>query len=134
MSGNLCRRQLKFNPVLSSFDLNDSFCEAFVSDNDLERSSHQVRIVELHARSFVPIIPEYFEPCRLQFVVELRSDLSGLGRLGEREKMYVERRDGEGPDNALRIVVLFDRRCSGAADTDAVAAHNGQALFAVKVQ
>jgi hypothetical protein len=63
MSGNLRRRQLELDPVLSSFDLYDSFCEALVSDNDLERSSHQVRIVELHTRSFVPIIPEYFEPC-----------------------------------------------------------------------
>ena len=72
MSGDLSRRQLEFYPVLPSFDLYDSFGEALVSDDDLEGSSHQVRIVELHTRSFVPIIPEYFEPCRLQFVVELQ--------------------------------------------------------------
>ena len=78
MSGDLRRRQLEFDPVLPSFDLHHSFGEALVSDYDLERSSHQVRIVELHARSFVPIIPEYLEPCGLQFVVELRGDMGGL--------------------------------------------------------
>ena len=65
MSGDLSRRQLEFHPVFPSFDLHDSFGEALVSDDDLEGGSHQVRIVELHARSFVPIIPEYLEPCCL---------------------------------------------------------------------
>ena len=78
MSGHLSRRQLEFDAVFPGFDLHDSFGEAFVSDNDLKRGSHQVRIVELHARSFVSIIPEYFEPCCLQFVVELRGDLGCL--------------------------------------------------------
>ena len=78
MSGDLSRRQLEFDPVLPSFDLHDSFGEALVSDNDLERGSHQVRIVELHTRSFVPIIPEYLEPCCLQFVIELSGDLGCL--------------------------------------------------------
>ena len=77
MSGDLSRRQLELGPVLPSFDLYDSFGEAPVSDDDLERGSHQVRIVELYARSFVPIIPEYFQPCCLQFVIELRGDLGG---------------------------------------------------------
>src|SRR4029077_5978582 len=134
MSGILRRRQLEFDPVLSSFDLHNSFCEALVSDNDLERSAHQVRIVELHTRSFVPIIPEYFEPCHLQFVVELLSDLGGRVRLGAGEKMHMEWRDWERPDNTLRVVVLFDCRSGSAADTDAVASHDRQALFAVKVQ
>ena len=78
MSGDLRRRQLEFHPVLSSFDLHNSFGKALVSDNDLEWGSQQVRIVELHTSSFVPIIPEYFEPCRLQFLIELRGDLGGL--------------------------------------------------------
>lgn len=79
MSGDLSRRQLELDPVLPSFDLYDSFGEAPVSDDDLERGSHQVRIVELHARPFVPIIPEYFHPCCLQFAVELSGDLGSLG-------------------------------------------------------
>ena len=79
MSGDLSRRQLELDPVLPSFDLYDSFGEAPVSDDELKRGSHQVRIVELHACSFVPIIPEYLEPCGLQFAVELRSDLGSLG-------------------------------------------------------
>jgi hypothetical protein len=125
MSGDLRRRQLEFYPVLSSFDLDHSFCEALVSDNDLEWSSHQVRIVELHTRSFVPIIPEYFEPCRLQLVVELRGDLGDLCRLGEWEEMRMKRRDWEGPDNPLRVVVLFNRLSGGATDSYAVASHDG---------
>ena len=79
MSGDLSRRQLELDPVLPSFDLYDSFGEAPVSDGELKRGSHQVRIVELHARSFVPIIPEYLEPCCLQFAVELCRDLGCLG-------------------------------------------------------
>lgn len=78
MSGNLSGRHLEFDSVLPSLNLYDSFGEALVSNDDLERGSHQVRIVELHARSFVSIIPEYLEPCGLQFVVELRGDMSGL--------------------------------------------------------
>ena len=46
----------------------------------------------------------------------------------------MERRDGEGPDNALLIMVLFDRRSCSAADADAVASHDGQAFFAVGIQ
>jgi hypothetical protein len=60
MSGDLSGRQLEFHPVFSSFDFHDSFGEALVSDDDLERGSHQVCIVELHPRSFVSIIPKYF--------------------------------------------------------------------------
>ena len=71
--------QLEFHPVVSGFDLDDSFGEALVTDDDLEGGSHKIRIVELHARSFVPIIPEYLDPCCLQFVIELRGDLGGRG-------------------------------------------------------
>ena len=78
MSGDLSRRQLELDSVFPSFDLYDSFGKAPVSDDELKRGSHQVRIVELHARSFVSIIPEYFEPCCPQFVVELRGDFGGL--------------------------------------------------------
>src|SRR6185503_6052115 len=48
--------------------------------------------------------------------------------------MHVEWGDWEGPDNAFHVVVLFDRRCRSASDTDAVASHDGRALFAVKIQ
>jgi hypothetical protein len=78
MRGDLRRRQLEFYPVLSGFDLHNSFSESLVSDNYLVWSSQQVRIVELHTGSFVPIIPEYFEPCRLQFFIELCGNLGGL--------------------------------------------------------
>ena len=46
----------------------------------------------------------------------------------------MERRDREGPDNAFIVVVLFDRRSGSASDADAVASHDGEALFAVKIQ
>ena len=78
MSGHLSRRQLEFDSILPSFDLDDSFGKALVSDDDLERGSHQVCIVELYARSFVPIVPEYFEPCCLQVIVKLGCDLGRL--------------------------------------------------------
>ena len=78
MRGDLCRRELEFYPILSSFDFHHSFCKALVSDHNLEWSPHQIRIVEFHTCSFVPIVPEYFEPCRLQFVVELCGDVGGL--------------------------------------------------------
>jgi hypothetical protein len=65
MSSDLRRRQLEFDPVLPSFDLHHSFGEALVSDNYLVWGSQQIRIVELHTSPFVPIIPEYFKPCRL---------------------------------------------------------------------
>ena len=78
MSGDLSGWQLEFHAIFPGFDLHDSFGEALVSDDDLERGSHQVRIVELHARPFVPIIPKYLEPCCLEVVVELRGDLGSL--------------------------------------------------------
>jgi len=59
MSNDLSGRQLEFDPIFPSLDLHDSFGEALVSNNDLEGSAHQIRIVELHARSLVPIIPEH---------------------------------------------------------------------------
>ena len=68
MSGDLSGRKFEFH----------SIGKALVSDDDLERGSHQVRIVEFHARSFVPIIPEYFEPGCLQFVIEPGGNLGGL--------------------------------------------------------
>ena len=46
----------------------------------------------------------------------------------------MERRNREGPDNPFGIVVLFDCRRRSASDTDAVASHDGEALFAVKIQ
>ena len=60
MSGNLSGRHLEFHSVLPSLDLHNSFGEALVADDDLERRSHQVCIVELHTRSVIPVIPEYF--------------------------------------------------------------------------
>jgi len=65
MPDDVVGRQLEFCPVFPSLDLYNSFGEAFVSYNDLEGSSHQVGIVELYARSFVPVIPEYFQSCCL---------------------------------------------------------------------
>lgn len=134
MSDDLRRRQLKLDPIFSRLDFHHSFGETLVSDNDLKRGSHQIRIVEFHTGPFVPIVPQHFEPCRLQFVIQLLGDLCGLRRLGEREEMDMEWRDGEGPDNAFCIVILFDRRCGCASDPDAVASHDGEAFFAVKIQ
>src|SRR3954469_24559332 len=48
--------------------------------------------------------------------------------------MHVEWGDWEGPDNAFRVVVLFDCRCRSASHTDAIASHDGEALFAVNIQ
>jgi hypothetical protein len=60
MRDDLSGRQFEFYPIFPSLNLHDSFGEALVSDDDLEGGSHQIRIVELHARPFVSIIPEYF--------------------------------------------------------------------------
>jgi hypothetical protein len=60
MRDDLSRRQLEFHPIFPSLNLHDPFGEALISNDDLEGGSHQIRIVELHARSFVSIIPEHF--------------------------------------------------------------------------
>jgi len=60
MCDDLSGRQFQFYPIFPRLHLHDSFREALVSDDDLEGGSHQIRIVELHTRSFVSIVPEYF--------------------------------------------------------------------------
>ena len=129
----MSRRQPEFDSVLSNLDFYDTFCKPFVSDDDLERSPHQVGIVEFDAGSFVPIVPEYFDACRLQIGVECVATWAVCVDC-VRKEMHMERRDWEGPDNALLVVILFDRRRGRAADADAVASHDGQALFTLKVQ
>jgi len=65
MTDDVGRLDLEFQPVFPSFDLDNSFCKALVSDGDLEGNSHEICIVELYSRAFVPVIPEDFEACCL---------------------------------------------------------------------
>ncbi len=47
----------------------------------------------------------------------------------------MEWRDREGPVNALVIVILFDSEAAAVRlDTDAIASHDRQSLFALSVQ
>ena len=45
-------------PVLPNLDLYDPVRKALVSDDDLEGSSDQIRIVEFDTRTFVTVIPQ----------------------------------------------------------------------------
>ena len=46
----------------------------------------------------------------------------------------MEWRNGEGPNNTFVVMVLFDRRGGSPSDSDAVAAHDGEAFFALRIQ
>ena len=52
-------------PICRILTSTTAFRETFVADDDLKGSADQIGIVEFDAGSFVPIIPQYFDPCRL---------------------------------------------------------------------
>ena len=57
-----------------------------------------------------------------------------LGVLPSRLHHHLPGRQGHGPDDAVRVVILFDGRRRGAADADAVAPHHDRPFHPLVVQ
>ena len=55
-------RILIFSPVFRVLTSSNPSARPLSPTIDLKRRANQVRIVELHASSLVPIVPEYFQP------------------------------------------------------------------------
>jgi len=99
------------------------------------RNTDQFGVGELHARSNIPVIKQYFVTKTGKFLVQ------GFGRLTDNVRAVhvdwhehdVERRQRFRPDNAVVIVVLFDRSADDSGNADSVAPHCHRTILAVAI-
>jgi hypothetical protein len=100
------------------------------------RNAEQLGIRELDARALVTVIEQHVDAGGEQFVVEAFGGFTDTRRLRgvDRDHDHLEGRDRVRPDDAARIMILFNGRGNDACHTDAVAAHVHRGLPAGFVQ
>src|SRR5271157_5744687 len=102
---------------------------------DTKGYAHQVGVLELHPRPFVPVVQQNVVPGGL----ELPGDILGGGadllvfRVGGNDH-HLERRDGRRQPEAVLVVTLLDRRRQDALDANSVTAHDRGDLLAIAVE
>src|ERR1019366_5003005 len=122
---------------LASRALND-FQHTFgnlLSHIDTKGDTHQVGVLELHPRPFVPIVQQNVVSGSLQ----LAGDVLGGGADGFIFSVggnydYLKRRDGWRQPESVLVVILLDGSGQDALDANPVAAHDGGDLLAVAVE
>ncbi len=105
--------------------------ESPFSDHDSMRDTHELRIRELHPRPRVAIIQQHIDPGRIELLVQQVGRFLDTGRflIIDGHQNDLKGRNGIRPDDAVGIVILFDRRGDHPRDADAVASHeHGQSL------
>ena len=109
---------------MTKFEFHVALSESFVANDQVIGSTDQVSIIELDPRPFITIIPQHFNASILQCGIEGFSQLRNRLGLAEGQERDVKRRDRDRPLDAFGIVILLDRGCGGAADTDSITAHH----------
>src|SRR5262245_28265946 len=110
-------------PGAPVFQLDRAIVQTFCSHDNSNRHAKQIGVLELHTRAHrFTVIIENFKTRLL----ELAFDTFGSGRDSrilrvEAEQMHMERRNGPGPDDSIRIMALFNNGSHGAGNTDAIA-------------
>src|SRR3984957_18106900 len=105
--------------------------ERAITDHDAVRNTQKLRIGELHAGPRVAIIEQYIDAGGVEVPVQRIRGLLYSRRflIVDRHQYHLEGCDRLGPQNAVGIVILFDRGSDHARHADAIAAHeHGQRL------
>src|SRR5690606_20635253 len=121
-------------PAVFVFEL--AFCQPAIADDETVGNTDQFDIRELHARALVAVIEQHSIAQALQsFVQRLRLLAHRFGFLRiEGHHSDLERCDRIRPDDALSVMVLFDRSRHHPTHTDAVATHDHDLLAAFLIQ
>ena len=109
--------------------------EPLGADRHAQRDADEIRVLELHARALVAVVPEHLDAAPAERVVELlrraRARASSLPSVHECT-WYGATLIGQ--RMPFVVVVLLDRRRDEARDADAVAAHHERLLLLLLVE
>src|SRR5262249_24776694 len=95
----------------------------------------EIGVLELDARTLLPIVDQHVEPRGFEVMCD------PVGRLAlcwlvdvDRDDLRGERRQGRGPHDPRRVVVLFDRGRDSSGDTNTVATHFDGTRFTIRTE
>src|SRR6185369_6347220 len=113
---------LPFNKILSP-------------DHHPERDADQVGILELDPRPLVTVVIQDFDAESEKFCIDILCSLAHRIIFGvDRGDDTVKGSDRQREDDTVLVVVLLDAGCDGPADADAVAPHEYDLFFAVRIE
>ena len=131
---NALQRHLAPLPRRAILELGDAVPDAAPPHDHLIRKAHEVGLRELHARALLAVVEERLDSRLGKARCDALGDGPDLVVQIEREHAHLVGRDGDGPDDAVLVVVLLHDGGIGARHAHAVAAHLEGSLLAVGVE
>src|SRR5580765_3758145 len=128
-------RNALVRPVAAVSDLDQALLGQEIPHSDANRHAEEVRVLELHAGALVAIVEQHVETRRSKLAVDLLAGTRLRAVLGpDRDQVHLERCNGPGPDDAIRVVALLDRPGSDPGGANPIRSHDDRLLLPLLVQ
>src|SRR3989344_807239 len=125
LGDGVAQRNLARRFVAPALVFGHAFRQALVAEHDAVRNADEVKVGEHHTRAFVAIVEQYLKAGGGEVNVELVHSLAHGGGfvITDGHQRDVEWGDCIRPDDAVGVVILFDRSRNHARHADTVATH-----------
>ena len=116
----------------ATFEFDFAFGQGFFADGQTDGETDQFGILELEAGPFVAVVQDDVHSLGHEFGIDFFGELhdGAAGGDGQRGETNGVRGNGNGPDDAVLVVGLFDDGLHGAGNADAIGPHDGGLLLA----